>query len=463
MLFGFSDILLCPFAELLLELTPSSPFLSEAAESVEKCAEVCTISADCSFFSYDARVTESEHRCYLRRTNGTSSHFSCCEDGHYADNEKTLPGWISGHVPRTRHKLDNARVIISPSNMVAQKSNQYTVQYQVSLGSMPRRGSVWIEPRPVSETTLDIVVSPRRVVLYDNATTALITVRAPNAKTEQILVIDNLIESCDVAFMESGASDNNVLVNVVLSEDSDSILIPLLASLGALLVIFALAVYCYTEYKKRQADLVWTVDPAELHFDEPPLILGRGTFGSVMKAEYRGTEVAVKRVLPAKQPSPPEQHRTTEEDIEAGLSQKDSIGMRTVTPGMKTYSGSKTAHRNKRMLRMMSGDSDGYARLKAEFMAEMRDLSKLRHPCITTVLGAVVTGEPMLVMELMHHGSLYDMLHNETIPIEGELLLPILRDITHGIRFLHAATPQIIHGDLKAQVRILSLASKQSP
>ena len=115
------------------------------------------------------------------------------------------------------------------------------------------------------------------------------------------------------------------------------------------------------------------------------------------------------------------------------------------------------------MLRKTSRDGHDYSRLKADFMAEMRDLSQLRHPCITTVMGAVVTGEPMLVMELMHHGSLYDMLHNETIPIEGELLLPILRDITHGIRFLHAATPQIIHGDLKTQVRMIYLATEDSP
>ena len=35
--------------------------------------------------------------------------------------------------------------------------------------------------------------------------------------------------------------------------------------------------------------------------------------------------------------------------------------------------------------------------------------------------------------------------------IEGELLLPILRDIAQRVRFLHAASPQVIHGDLKAQ------------
>ena len=50
----------------------------------------------------------------------------------------------------------------------------------------------------------------------------------------------------------------------------------------------------------------------------------------------------------------------------------------------------------------------------------------------------------------MRHGSLYDVLHNESVVVEGELILPILRDIAQGVRFLHSAEPEIIHGDLKA-------------
>jgi len=47
---------------------------------------------------------------------------------------------------------------------------------------------------------------------------------------------------------------------------------------------------------------------------------------------------------------------------------------------------------------------------------------------------------------------LYDVLYNKTktIPLDGEILLPIIRDITQGIHFLHTATPQLIHTDLKA-------------
>ena len=50
----------------------------------------------------------------------------------------------------------------------------------------------------------------------------------------------------------------------------------------------------------------------------------------------------------------------------------------------------------------------------------------------------------------MEYGSLYDVLHNETMLLEGEMIFPILLDIAQGLRFLHAASPAIIHGDLKA-------------
>ncbi len=45
--------------------------------------------------------------------------------------------------------------------------------------------------------------------------------------------------------------------------------------------------------------------------------------------------------------------------------------------------------------------------------------------------GAVIekNSEPMLVMEYMNHGSLYDILHNNTMVIEAEILVPILQDI----------------------------------
>jgi serine/threonine protein kinase len=98
--------------------------------------------------------------------------------------------------------------------------------------------------------------------------------------------------------------------------------------------------------------------------------------------------------------------------------------------------------------RFMSTRMSKHSYMKNEFMKEMRLLSKLRHPCITTVMGAVCENrhEPMLVMEYMDHGSLFDMIQNVTIALDYEIIIPILQDIAQGILFLHRATPQVIHG-----------------
>ena len=113
-------------------------------------------------------------------------------------------------------------------------------------------------------------------------------------------------------------------------------------------------------------------------------------------------------------------------------------------------SGSRSRWRVSRVLQ--STLSDEHTCMKKEFVKEMRLLSKLRHPNIVTLMGAVIDNvhEPMLVMEYMQNGSLYDLIHNKTVEFGGEVILPILRDIASGMRFLHSANPSVIHSDLKA-------------
>jgi hypothetical protein len=41
---------------------------------------------------------------------------------------------------------------------------------------------------------------------------------------------------------------------------------------------------------------LWRIEPDEIVFSDVPKVLGQGSFGWVVKAQYRGTAVAVKRL-----------------------------------------------------------------------------------------------------------------------------------------------------------------------
>ena len=336
------------------------------------------------------------------------------------------------------------------------------------------------------------------------------------------IIVDDL--NCDAFFHANSHRSADEQGNCVCSDNTYELAGECIEAVYFFIIVFsvvfiAMAIFVsfYLSYKKLQNDSVWHINVEELHFNEPPEVIGQGGFGIVILGQYRGTKVAVKRVLPPKGIG--SRRGSINGSINGSMTIKGSVddmgsaevkkdtrrgskkrGSVTIDPNDSGSDGDIEAPRSSmswernffamrhdgNTLKLLEsatlsnhGSSsavrrvsiaessvnfvsrflpdalrfDEHSKLKREFISEMRLLSRLRHPCITTVMGAVITNkvDPMLVMEYMEYGSLYDLLHNETMDAGGEILLQITRDIVQGLQFLHASKPPILHGDLKAK------------
>ncbi|CAB9517041.1 activated protein kinase catalytic subunit alpha-1 [Seminavis robusta] len=316
-----------------------------------------------------------------------------------------------------------------------------------------------------------------------------------------------------------------------------STIVAIVASLF-LLFLATIAGVCLIRYKMYLNDKAWVVAVEELHFDEPPEVIGQGSFGVVLKAEYRGTQVAIKQAIKTngrrwsnasgsreksqganqltssctKGPRQSivtrrsakardvtnsgsvvsaeldgDETRELEDDSDAGdLELGLQFSADTGSSGIASFGflrgslrkrgawdvlpfgtkhdkyhvrfrdsvlGHSASATKKDLTAMFCPWFSSQARREEDFMCEMRVLSRLRHPCITTVMGAVVSHShtPMLLLEFMEYGSLYDLLRNDSMHLAGDVILQICRDVAQGLRYLHSSRPPVFHGDMKAK------------
>ena len=386
-------------AEPLNLLQSSSTFLSEAAESPQKCAEYCEILSDCNYFTHDNRLGNAEPICYFFET---VPHPLTFYDA-FADTRQEVPGYVSGWPAKTRHTEENANVVLSVSTITADMSSDYQAEYVVSLGANPTRGAVWVIPR-LSSSIPEVKFIPEKIALYNNRSLArfVVSVLDPTALKQSYTVsIVHGVQSCDAAFEANTDEELTKLVlsiNVPRKEGARASVVAGFVLLGVTLLTVVFVLVCWRVRRHRRIDTLWSVDVSDLHFGNPPEVVGRGTFGLVLLAEYRGTKVAVKRVIPPrivmkKQKSSEE---TVDPEVEWMALVDDDFTDSVTGPDVVKLTG---------ILDRRCLDRGDYQRLKTDFVSEMRELSKLRHPCITTIMG-----KPKVIRQLRRYRSLVSIL-----------------------------------------------------
>ncbi|CAH9094942.1 unnamed protein product [Cuscuta europaea] len=121
--------------------------------------------------------------------------------------------------------------------------------------------------------------------------------------------------------------------------------------------------------------------------------IGLGSYGEVYRADWNGTEVAVKKFL----------------------------------------------------------DQDFSGAALAEFKREVRIMQRLRHPNVVLFMGAV-TRPPNLsiITEFLPRGSLFRIIHRPHSQIDEKRRIKMALDVAMGMNCLHTSTPTIVHRDLKS-------------
>ena len=156
----------------------------------------------------------------------------------------------------------------------------------------------------------------------------------------------------------------------------------LLVTLIPSAVLFASAILCLICLKRRgEANNIWKINRDELTFGEPPQVLGQGTFGLVLLAEFRGTMVAVKRVIP---PNTTRSAGEVSKRLSIGdVESQDAAGVGATPEQAGSLSGKMSMQistvKDKRKKRSKSDDAINHAKLTEDFLVEMEILAKLRY------------------------------------------------------------------------------------
>ena len=164
---------------------------------------------------------------------------------------------------------------------------------------------------------------------------------------------------------------------------TEKITILVIVAFSVIVVILVIGFLIVTKLRQKTEDVEF-INPDEVTLQE---LLGRGSYGDVYSALWRGQEIAVK-LIPTKN---------------------------------------------------MLEDS------MLQFTKEVQLMRKLRHPCVLQFFGSGTDANFILIaMELMTRGSAHTLLMNKSLPISWERRLRMLKDTASGMYYLHSSTPPVL-------------------
>lgn len=342
-------------------------------------------------------------------------------------------------------------------------------------------------------TSYDIESKHARCIQSQNLTDAVVCPTGYIKRPEQ-----EILEGCSLAGIPCHGFQ--CLCSPCRKEEDPRDMLALVLPTSALAIIAC--VFFLLLRKKLRADRYWMLRKEDIVYTNSRLkVVVDPASAPMLLADYKGTRVIVKSVLlpltgdldvtsrsidpldssnqrkPLEQPSKQIIMHTDSEsgilsiqpealapDAESGDPYPRPIDQTPGTeaqstaekgsPAMASFSGEKMTSFLQALVQPGKFGTKAVDRAKLQklFIAEMKRISKLRHPYIATVLGSVVSKdlpEPLLIVEYMELGSLSDLLHTNPGIRRRSASLPLLHDIVRGLRFLHASG--IVNGDLCAR------------
>ena len=85
---------------------------------------------------------------------------------------------------------------------------------------------------------------------------------------------------------------------------------------------------------------------------------------------------------------------------------------------------------------------------KEDYEREVAALTKLRHPNIVMFLDSITAPQPLIIMEYLPLGTMFDLLHDASQAIDWSSRLKMATDVATGMFFMHSAG--LVHLDLKS-------------